>query len=603
MPRALGLPPNQRPNWGNLHRGKRLYAYREYNKARARRGLIPVPFPEGQPVAPYQPEVEPITSPEPSPSPAISEVPSVPDNFFDSDGDFDEAQLFQTPPRNDSPLFSQGESPFRASVPDIPDSDDDYPPDAQIPPNMSQNSGTVQNSQVSSGSGQPPPPKRPRTGKGAKLPGTAGGQGGGIDTAGENPEPIPRPFISPQTEVRVYKKVHRFITFGLAYTPISVERTIEDLTHNDVFMVTPMAEIPWDRLFMYMNPSEYNLLPDGARVTHMSCTVRSENVRIAFPTNASTSNLATLNQNKFLRVGHGLKQTLGGVNIKPLTFTSDKPMIVETIQEQKADGTDYADYVTNFYGSPNDTGDAAVFAKQAPRHQLGLPYPVQYYYAMVTQDTDPTKSGWPCFQSFVEEMEADSRAGENVVHVDYEPQMGIIKYPLQAIWTGLPSTSTGTATIKYKDGTGNHQGRIVSIDVSGAKLNKKAETFSDWNQNVTAEFDLQQIIEKSQEHIAGLAPSVNSKTVPSLHVGLQPVIALTSNSISNDAVNNYTDAQGYFEVVCECHVDTAYPTYRPHATVANTKPGSMVWEFASTAELPAINKSMFNGLYQAKDAA
>ncbi|MDI4567809.1 MAG: hypothetical protein E7Y34_01870, partial [Mycoplasma sp.] len=40
----------------------------------------------------------------------------------------------------------------------------------------------------------------------------------------------------------------------------------------------------------------------GANVEKIKCTVRSENVRIAFPTNSSTTELATLNQNKFLRV-------------------------------------------------------------------------------------------------------------------------------------------------------------------------------------------------------------------------------------------------------------------------------------------------------------
>lgn len=603
MPRALGKPPNERPNWGNLHRGKRLYAYREYNKARARRGLIPVPFPEG-----YQPVTEPISSAEsaePDPSPHISPVESVPDNFFDQDvwddvtpepGATNYADVFG----NSDPLFSSGESPFRPDIPDIPDSEEDYPPNAQVPPsNMSNGAASAGSSQVSSSNGEPPNKVLKTGGSGAgrktKLPGT----GGGIDTAGQDPTPIPRPFHNPQLETRIYKKVHRFITFGLAYTPISVERTIGELTHNDIFMVTPLAEIPWDRLFMYMNQSEYSLLPVGSRVSSMSCTIRTENVRIAFPTNASASNLATLNQNKFLRVGHGLRQTLGGVNVNPATFVTDKPMVTATIAEQKADGTDYKDYLENFYGEPNDK-ESETFKTSIPRHQLGLPYPLQYYYAMVTQDTDPTRSGWPCLQSFVQEMEADSQAGGNLVSVSYEPQMGIIKKPISSIYTGIPSTSTGNATIKYKDGTGSHLGRLVTVATSASKLDKRQETYDAWNQNVTSEFDLQQLIEKSQEHVAGMTPMVQGNTCPSLHVGLQPVIALTSSVISNNAVNNFTDAQAYFEVVCECTVQCAYPTYRPHATEANCAPSKMVWEYATAPYLPATNQSMFQGLYQSK---
>ncbi|MDI4568086.1 MAG: hypothetical protein E7Y34_03290, partial [Mycoplasma sp.] len=62
-------------------------------------------------------------------------------------------------------------------------------------------------------------------------------------------------------------------------------------TQTDIFMVTPLAKIPWEYLFMYMNKSEFSLMPRGANVEKIKCTVRSENVRIAFPTNSSTTEL------------------------------------------------------------------------------------------------------------------------------------------------------------------------------------------------------------------------------------------------------------------------------------------------------------------------
>lgn len=62
MPRPLGLPPNQRPNWERLNEGQRRYAYEQYNLARVRRGLdIDHPIPVLEPEIPA-PEIEPENS-------------------------------------------------------------------------------------------------------------------------------------------------------------------------------------------------------------------------------------------------------------------------------------------------------------------------------------------------------------------------------------------------------------------------------------------------------------------------------------------------------------------------------------------------------------
>ncbi|MDI4568055.1 MAG: hypothetical protein E7Y34_03125, partial [Mycoplasma sp.] len=79
------------------------------------------------------------------------------------------------------------------------------------------------------------------------------------------------------------------------------------------------------------NKSEFSLMPRGANVEKIKCTVRSENVRIAFPTNSSTTELATLNQNKFLRVAKGLGQNVNGLDVKPTDFSKPQPMIVTQI--------------------------------------------------------------------------------------------------------------------------------------------------------------------------------------------------------------------------------------------------------------------------------
>lgn len=590
MPRPLGPPPIERPNWSRLNRGQRLYSYREWNKARIARNLPPVPFPENQP---YQPAVSPISSAptsQPDPSPDIQVDDSVPDGFFDES--FSDDDL----PEN-SPLFSNGDSPFHASIPDIPDTeDDDYPPDNQMAGAGTPNQTPHSTNQTPPNSQGTPVSKRLR-GR-SRLPGTGGGGGAASDVAGLDPTPIPRPMTVSNQEVRMFKKVHRFISFGLAYKQIDIERTVGANTWSDSFIITPLAEIPWDRLFMYMNDSEFKLLPPGSSVKHMSVTVRSENVRIAFPTNSTTSNLATLNQNKFLRTAVGLRQTLQGVNVKPADFVDDKPMEVSAITELKNDDTDYAYYVNNFYGHPNNSDE---WEKLLPRHQLGMPIPLQHYYAMVTQKDDQTNSGWPCLQEFVKEVEADSKAGEVILHMDYTPKIGLIKQPIVNIYTGLPSGKSGINQVQIIDGTGQSLPKVSVITMKSHKPDARAETSIECDQNwgTADSYKISQVIEKSQSIVPGLDPiNFHAQTIPSLHVGLQPVIALTTSVINNESVDNYTDSQAYFEVTCECHVETAYPTYRPHATVPNTKMSNLLWHAKNVGASVPNATSMIRGLYQ-----
>lgn len=586
MPRALGKNPEDRPNWVNLNEGQRRYAMEQWNLARIRRGLtIDHPIPESDP----EPEIREDSSPD------------IPQEVYQGGGDLDDITDEQFDELDG--IFNP-KQPDKQGEPEVPEE-----PEINLPGYEDYRTGKTMSAAAQPMDTAQTPPKRQRTedaggsrprglglkGTGMKLPGTAGGIGGGIDTAGQDVIPIPRPSLPSQHMIRSYKKVHRFITFGLAYTPIVVPRGTAPDAWNDIFMVTPMAEIPWDRLFMYLNPSEFALLPDGSHVTEMRCQVRSENVRIAFPTNSTTTNLATLNQNKFLRIAHGLRQNLQGVHVRPSTFDDNQPMITTAIEEVP-DGYLYEEYITAFYGSPNN--DAA-FLTETPRHQFGLPYPLQFYYTPVTQDNDFTASGWSQMQSYISEVEADSRAGTEVASVTYKPQDGMINQPLNTIYTGIPSGVGGETNIVLSYGTGNAQMRTVTTQIGENAVTQQTEAFSDFtegsNQNPVA---LGQLIEKSQVQAHGFNPQFRAKTCPSLHVGIQPVIALTSKSIGGQAVNSYTDSQAYFEVVCECDIAMSYPTDRPLATRANVPPGAVTY-FPSVPRANKISATMVNGLYQA----
>lgn len=593
MPRALGPPPYERPNWERMNEGQRRYAMEQWQLARVRRGLnIDHPIPEV-----YQPEIEPVSSPDPTPH--ISPVESIPDNF--DDVSFNEEELFGPSP-DQSPLFSSGGSPFRASLPDIPDSEDDYPPDAQPEPNMSQQ-GTPMETQSQ---GRPLPDssqeaasssKRQRTGKN-RLPGTAGGQGGG-EASPALVGSIPRPILGTHMNVRYYKKVHRFLTFGLAYKPISKTTGDPPATQTDFYMITPLAKVPWEFLFMYLNKSEYSLLPWGANVEKIKCTVRSENVRIAFPTNSSGTELATLNQNKFLRVAKGLAQNVNGIDVKPKTFQDTQPMIVTDITPISKDD-DLKEMESAMYGVDiNDT----TFNIQTPVHQFGIPYALPFYYS-VTNQQDVNKGGWPCLQSYIEEFEADGASGSNICVMEYKPKCGLVKSIQPSLYSGVPSNKTADLTVNIGSGVGSSKPRSIALTADLKKGTWKSINEANYSSSEATidegDLDTVELIEKSQYIHPGLFPdNFIPSSCPTLHVGLQPVPALTSKVIGNDAaLNSYTDSQAYFEVTCEAWIKCSYPTERPLYTAANIKLSDMLWVSDETNKDLNIGKTMVHGLYQ-----
>lgn len=582
MPRALGPPPYERPNWERMNEGQRRYAMEQWQLARVRRGLnIDHPIPEV-----YQPEVEPVSSPE----------------LFD-DVSFNEDDLFGPSP-DQSPLFSSGGSPFRADIPDIPDSEDDYPPNAQATPNMSQGSATAMETE-SSGRANPDSSqdagssnKKQKTGRN-RLPGTAGGQGGGGEASPGLVGSIPRPIQGTHISTRYYKKVHRFLTFGLAYKPIAVTSGTPPATHTDIFMVTPLAKIPWEYLFMYMNKSEFSLMPWGANVEKIKCTVRSENVRIAFPTNSSSSELATLNQNKFLRIAKGLAQNVNGLDIKPKTFSDTQPMIVTAVTPISKDD-DLKEIEQAMYGvDPNAIG----FTTQTPVHQFGIPYALPYYYSLTNQQ-DANKGGWPCLQSYIEEFEADGASGANICVMEYEPKCGLIKSMQPAIYSGYPSNKTADLKVNIGTGAGSTKARSTALTVNkdnGTWKILNETNFSRAPSTVNeGDNDTVELVEKCQYINPGLFPdNFIPSSCPTLHVGLQPVPALTSKVIGNDAaLNSYTDSQAYFEVTCEAWVKCSYPTERPLYTASNIKLSDLLWTSGDAGKDLNIGKTMVHGLYQ-----
>lgn len=431
----------------------------------------------------------------------------------------------------------------------------------------------------------------------AKLPGTAQGQGAGELVGGPRSEPLPRPTIQIHLNLKKFTKVHRFLTWGIAYDILLKTEDVEP-KEDWLWMTTPLAHVPWDRPYFYITPAEYNALPRGSSVKHCSVKVIPRNVRIAFPTNSTTSNLATLNQNKDLIVGKGLQINCHTVNAHYTTFQDNQPMIPSDFELEKLGH--HQDLSKDLYGIPGQKVTAPV-----PRHQMGIPTPLPNYAVIpksaVSAEADDY--GWPCLQHFYTDFDADCTTGNMICEMEYAPTVGLIKDPIKTHYDGYKITNDSSkisANNKLEIPRGSHtlnrHVQTFTFPSAPGEATLQSENISGMQVPTHTAVDYYfGLIEKSQKMQFGNFQSQNVNVQPTLHIGIQPVQALTTASLQGQSNSSFTDSSAYFEIIAEMVVEESYPTPYPLASEIHVTEHGQVWEGVGNLR---VDRSTFNGLYQ-----
>lgn len=539
-------PPNERPNWHRLNEGQRRYAWEQYNLALVRRGL-------------------PINHP----------IPGREEGNQHADGDID--ALLDRPASGEAELAAElGRElePQQEAVdgPSIEDFDESlFESHPQRPD--SQHSGAMADSSVVTPT---KPPKRARTEAGPstaadsakKLPGTARDQGGIPGEGGPRSFRLPHPRSLVHSHVRFYSKMHKVLTYGIAYKNINVISGIPPITTN--YLSTPLCNVPWDWLFWYLNPSEFALLPNQSSVTKCKVSILQRNVRIAFPTNSTANNLATLNQNKDVITAIGLNKKVDAVHVKYTGFDATQPMIPNALA--RFVNSDYQNLNNELYGTSANVGTVV------PRHQVGIPMQLPIYLALIYENPETApQDGWECLQAYYNDVDADATSGGVLLEHEYHPVCGLCKAPDRQVIRKLRNQ-----TITIPRGSHVLDPQSTTVGIASNQVNETSTV----NTNTTRDFsslnDTYQLIEKSQQFFEGVFQRPVPRVQDSIHIGVQPTIALTTANLVNDQSNNsFTDTQAYFEIHAEIEINTAYPTYRPLTLVSNVKDGCY-WEKAST---------------------
>lgn len=453
------------------------------------------------------------------------------------------------------------------------------------------------------------------------LPGTAKGTAsGGASSDGQVVHYIERPLSNFGKKISVYKKSHKFMTFGLA----SVFLPGSDELNQNVFLSTHLAEIPWHCPALYLNQSEFDLIPVGSQIKEVRVMAIYRGSAIQFETNQTATSLATLNQINDISVAEGLNKTGWGSNVRYSNFNAEKSMIPTGIMKPVYGPVpgNYRGMVRDYYGNNNDN---ILFTDDVPKHQVGRQTFLYNYFALsqragtqaAAESSYRMFGGWPALSEKITQMDGKTVVNKPVLMAKYNPKIAPIKQPLKPQSHGLPFARAGgsmtvpgvNAMVEARDATITRPAATPTIGTQlTATQTEDLQTFENETDDAII-FNIYTPIEKSQYMRSGFWSVPSPEVQPSLHIGVQPTPALTTAALTQEdgQFNAWTDTRAYWEVIAEMHVQEHQPTAWPYAIQPNVPVGeAMQWtpynSRPAVMNNPRFDGATFAGLYTTESA-
>lgn len=445
---------------------------------------------------------------------------------------------------------------------------------------------------------------------GTSLPGTGGNLDGMTtgDGASNGSPAILHPIgLHVEKMVKTYHKKHRFLTSANAN--VILKEVAYSNSPKRFCLTTGLASIPWEYLFMYMSPAEYERMKNypGTFAVSATVTVKAWNTRVAFQTGDTQTTNATLNQNKFLQVAKGIRSIpfIASSN-RRYQYSATEPMLPTGFKNQTSQ--EYREGLkTAIYGYDNDSPN---FTQAPPANATGAEIYLQDYLTIYTLDASGTGDdtsylpGFPPYKDFIEEFDASACINGVVASMSYDFQYA----PLVPNFAAVPNSKiTTTAAQDIPTGT--------SSEVAGNKnvnMGQSAAPNQSWNaprkfqQGLNAKhtyFDEDQVYYKRPMEQGGVFEETNDQIfgdsqMPSLNVGIRAVPKLTTSDNTTQA-NSWLDAQGYFEVDCTLTTESVDPyTYIRQGCFASNTDQQLQWySTADTKGRPMAKTYDFPNVY------
>ncbi|KAF8785344.1 Capsid protein VP1 like protein [Argiope bruennichi] len=186
--------------------------------------------------------------------------------------------------------------------------------------------------------------------------------------------------------------------------------------------------------------------------------------------------------------------------MKPLSLEIIKPQHLQNLMNQ-------------FYGEEYDKNKIDThWKKNVPTHQFGLPTVLNNYLTVV--NTSDSGHGWPLFQQYLEEYNAENLQNTTICSMSYKPKVGLLKNPARSIFTGYPNLKPEhNRSIKIATGPIDPRGILTTFldkDCDPVKTNGTSVARDD----PSASMSYGGLIEKSNQHCRGLYESFNLKLNP-----------------------------------------------------------------------------------------
>lgn len=549
--RPLGPPPYDRPNWGTMNEGQRRYAMEQYSLARVRRGEQVVDDDYLKYLRGEEQEDEDF------------DIDAFVNNVYDENfagGNNEE-------PSDDSDSLpdtqESGVDDFLDQVRSRQESEMEVDP---VSSSSGGGGGVKRGGAVQGGRAAKANKQGDTRSHGSALPGTSGNTDGMEEsTATGGAQGVPHVFRAPRINILSqtfrYEKQWKFTSFGIA------PQIIKTTAGTEWGLTSSLVAVPWEYLFMYMSPAEYNRSIDFPGFHAVSCHIRITqfNPRVAFNTGETLSQTATLNQNKFLLLAKGLKQ-IDYMKILDSEYVYDttepmKPTAFATTTGQASRDS----LKTYMYGLDNNS---SIFTSIVPTAATGAELELLRYATCFIPVSDGSQlAGFPPFNNHVEEYNAMDFVGKPILEESYK-----FKYaPIQAARSIITDVNTtGSASLNYGAGNDNEIQKIKTYNVTNdnvqqadfannltRKVNNGAvNSYFNDSTNVYTKYPLEQdaVFFENNDRAGGHSQQ------PSLHVGVRAVPKLTTVDNSRQA-SSWLDTQMYYYVTCEliCKSDDKYP--------------------------------------------
>lgn len=372
-----------------------------------------------------------------------------------------------------------------------------------------------------------------------------------------------------------FQKVHRMLSYGLANELLPLTPAVAGCE----VMTSSLAGIPWEVPFFYMNPGEQASLEQGARAISAHIKIVQRNPRVAFETNATTGDLATLNQNKFGLKAIGLNK-LQDIRMADVTVTavgaSPANMVPSGIALESVASRNLLDLAMYGVSQAN-----AAFDSTIPAQPFMIPLHYNKYagfFNTIDGVTNATPLGWYDVSKHVTQYDMGTMVGQDIVNMSYKfkdaplrPQLPFVEYLSQTIG------GVNYANLIFNDHDTNKEFNLSTISSANNLTTSnpsETQTAKVTNRNnydaLTGATGFRTFVplEKIQfcRHIDS-DRHTSEYVQPSIHIGISPVPRLTPNATTiGIQPNSWTDVQAYYEITATLEVFIPKEHHCTHAT-------------------------------------